>query len=143
MNKIMLIGNLTRDPELTTTPNTGVSLCRFGIAVNDRFTDANGEQKVNFFDVITWRGLADNCQKFLQKGNKVCVVGRLEIRDYEGKDGIKRKAVEVVADDVEFLTPKNSGGGYGGGGDYQPPAQHSAKKPVSQLTPVEDDGLPF
>lgn len=138
----MLIGNLTRDPELSTT-TTGLSVCKFGIAVNDRFVAEN--PKVNFFNIITWRGLADNCSKYLQKGNKVAVSGRIDIREYEAKDGTKKMSVDVVADDIEFLTPKGQSGMESGYNEPTAPYNPTplSKKPVAQLTPVEDDGLPF
>lgn len=131
MNKIFLIGNLTRDPETTTTPNTGATVCKFGIAVNRRFAGSDGNREVDFFNIVTWRQLADNCSKFLKKGLKVGIVGRLEVRNYEANDGSKRTAVEVVADEVEFLTPKGGAGdsvGGSGSGD---------------MVPVSDDSLPF
>jgi single-strand DNA-binding protein len=107
MNKIILVGNLTRDPELTTanTTNGPVSVCRFGIAVNNQFGGDNAQ--ANFFTIVTWRGLAENCAKYLVKGNKVAVSGRLDIRQVDDKDGNKRTYVDVVADDVEFLTPRS------------------------------------
>lgn len=104
MNRIFLIGNLTRDPELSET-QSGIAVCRFSIAVNRRRT-AEGEQQTDFFNVTAWRGLAENVAKFCQKGNKVAVVGNLQIRQYEDRDGQKRTSVDVNADEVEFLTPK-------------------------------------
>ena len=103
MNRVFLIGNLTRDPEFNKTPND-VSICKFDIAVNRRFAKTNDE--VDFFHIVTWRGQADNCQKFLQKGNKVAIVGSIAIRQYEAQDGTKKTAVDVTADEVQFLTPK-------------------------------------
>ena len=77
MNKVMLIGNLTRDPELSTT-NSGVSVCRFSIAVQRSFRNNEGEREADFFNIVVWRGLADNCHKFLKKGSKCCVIGRIQ-----------------------------------------------------------------
>ena len=88
MNKCIFIGNLTRDPEYQTT-GSGVSLCRFSIAVNRSYSNANGERETDFINIVTWRGLADNCSKYLFKGSKVCVVGQLQNRTYEDKDGNK------------------------------------------------------
>lgn len=107
MNKIILIGNLTRDPEMKTIAQ-GTSVCEFTLAVSRKFKSADGTVGTDFINIVAWRQLADACSKYLSKGKKVCVVGSLQIRNYEAKDGSKRKAAEVVADDVEFLTPKGS-----------------------------------
>lgn len=104
MNKVMLIGNLTRDPESSTTPN-GVNICKFGIAINRSF----GEEKaVDYFNIVAWRGQADNCSKYLKKGSKVCVIGSLQNNDYIGNDGIKRHNVIINASEVEFLSSKSA-----------------------------------
>ena len=108
MNKVFLIGNLTRDPELSET-NSGISVCRFTIAVNRRFQDVNGQQQTDFFNVSAWRGLAENIAKFCKKGSKVAVTGNLQIRQYEDRDGQKRTSVDVNAEEVEFLTTKSQG----------------------------------
>ena len=129
MNKIFLVGNLTRDPELSTIPN-GTSVCKFAIAVNRQFAGKDGNKETDFFNIAAWRAMGENCAKFIKKGSKVGVVGRLEIRNYE-KDGEKKQFVEVIADEVEFLSPKGAGVGgdhYEGGGE---------------MTPISDDSLPF
>ena len=90
MNKCIFIGNLTRDPEHQTT-GSGVSFCRFSIAVNRSYTNSSGEREADFINIVTWRGLADNCAKYLSKGRKVCVVGSLQTRSYDDKDGNKRR----------------------------------------------------
>lgn len=145
MNKVFLIGNLTRDPELSQLPS-GVSVCKFGLAVNRNFTNANGERDVDFFNITAWRGLGENCAKYLSKGRKVSVMGNIQMRNYEDKDGNKRTAVDIVAEDIEFLSRNddsdpsrgaNSGSSSGGG------QQHRAKKQVSELTPVDNEDLPF
>ena len=82
MNKVFLIGNLTRDPELSTT-NSGISVCRISIAVSRRFANADGSRETDFFNVTAWRGTADNCAKFLKKGNKIAVSGSIQTRNYE------------------------------------------------------------
>lgn len=147
MNKVMLIGNLTRDPELTQT-SSGINICRFAIAVTRRFANQDGERETDFFNITAWRQLGELCHKYLKKGNKVCIVGSIQIRQYEGNDGVKRSSVDIIADDVEFLTPKNSSGAI----DYDddiPPAEKTSSskkkaKSISDLEPVEDDGeLPF
>ena len=104
MNKVILIGNLSKDPELSTT-TSGISVCKFDIAVQRRF-ETNGERETDFFKIIAWRGLADNCARFLSKGRKAAVVGSLQTRTYYDKDGVKRYVTEIVADEVEFLSPK-------------------------------------
>lgn len=138
MNKCFLIGNLTRDPEHNTTAN-GIAFCRFSIAVNRSYRNSNGENDVDFINIVTWRGLADNCAKYLTKGNKVCVSGSIQTRSYEDKDGNKRSSTEVVADDVEFLTPKS---GDGTAAD-RPPKATAGSKPVMELEQVDDNDLPF
>jgi len=142
MNKCVLIGNLTRDPELQTTP-TGISVCRFGLAVNRNYTNAQGEKDVDFFNCVAWRGLGENCGKFLTKGAKVGISGRIETRTYD-KDGVRHHATDIVCDDVEFLTPRTQGAGTGGYANIQEAGEPIArKKGTATLTPVEDDGLPF
>ena len=134
MNKVILIGNLTRDPELSTT-NSGINYCRFSLAVQRRFS-SNGEREVDFINIVVWRGQADNCHKYLKKGSKACVVGSLQSRSYDAQDGTKRYVTEVVADEVEFLSTKASGDARGDGAT--PSGDGSA-----ELQPIEDDDLPF
>lgn len=104
MNKVFLIGNLTRDPELTETAS-GVSVCHFSIAVNRPYSGE--EKKTDFFNVTAWRGLADNVARYCAKGNKVAVTGSVQMRLWEDNDGNKHQAVDIIAQDVEFLTSKN------------------------------------
>ena len=99
MNTAFIIGNLTKEPEAKTTPN-GVSVATFTVAVARRFD----REKTDFFNVVTWRGLADNCARYLVKGQKVAVTGELQTRSYDGKDGVKRYVTELIADNVEFLS---------------------------------------
>lgn len=111
MNKVFLIGNLTRDPELRTT-QTGVSVCSFTIAVNRRRanTAEAGQPEADFFRISAWRQLGENCAKYLAKGRKVSVVGTVSASAYTGNDGQPRASLEVQADDVEFLTPRGEAG---------------------------------
>lgn len=132
MNKCYLIGNLTRDPEFTTTAS-GISMCRFAIAVSRRFKNAEGENETDFFNVVAWRGLADNCSKFLKKGLKVAVIGAIQNRSYDAEDGTKRYTTDIVAEEVEFLTPK------GASGDEV----RKSGEDIGDLRPVDDDTLPF
>lgn len=104
MNKVFLIGNLSKDPELRTT-NSGTSVCTFSIAVNRR-KDKDGNSTADFFPIVAWRQLAELCGKYLAKGRKVSVVGELQNRSYEANDGTKRHVTEIVANEIEFLTPK-------------------------------------
>lgn len=135
MNKVYLIGNLTRDPELSTT-NSGVSVCRISIAVSRRFAGADGARETDFFNVTAWRGNADNCAKYLKKGSKVAVSGSIQTRNYEKADGTKGFAVDIVADEVEFLSSRSDNGE--GGATVSAPTA-----PVADLQPVSDDDLPF
>jgi single-strand DNA-binding protein len=107
MNKVYLIGNLTRDPEVSET-STGTALCRFSIAVNRNYADENGERIADYFNITTWRGQAEVCGKYLKKGSKVAIIGSLQNRSYEDKDGIKRTVTDIVASEVEFLSSNRS-----------------------------------
>ena len=130
MNKVFLIGNLTRDPELSQTP-TGVSVCRMSIAVGRRFSNAEGGRETDFFNVTAWRGNAENCAKFLKKGNKVAVAGSIQVRNYERQDGSKGTSVDIVADEVEFLTSRNDSG-EAGSAERQQPLEHLSQ-PIQKL----------
>lgn len=130
LNKITLIGNLTRDPEAGST-NDGTNFTRFTIAVNRPFTNSAGERVADYFNIIAWRDLADRCAKYLFKGNKVGVAGSVQQKQYEDRDGIKRTAWDVVANEVEFLTPKTDG------------ARQERSNAPSDLQPVDNDDLPF
>ena len=135
MNKLFLIGNLTRDPELRTTSN-GIAVCTFTLAVSRRFKNANGANDTDFLNVVVWRAQADSCAKYLKKGSKAAVSGSIQTRSYE-VEGQKRYATDIVADEVQFLSTRS------GDGDYElesAPAVKSA--PVSTLEPVDED-LPF
>lgn len=103
MNKLFIIGNLTKDPDLTTT-SSGVSVCRFTMAVNRSRADANGERRADFFNVTAWRELGENVARYQRKGSKVAVVGTMQMRQYEDNAGIKRTVLDVIAEQVEFLT---------------------------------------
>jgi len=137
MNKVILVGNLTRDPELTETPS-GVAVCRFAIAVSRDYANANGTRETDFFNITVWRGRAENCGKYLKKGNKVAIVGSLQTRSYEDKDGIKRNVTDVIANEVEFLTPRSSQSDYEEGEEVV-----SAKRERPQLEAIDDNQLPF
>lgn len=140
MNKVILVGNLTRDPELVTT-NNGISLCRFTLAVQRRFSN-DGEREADFINIVVWRGQADNCYKYLKKGSKAGVVGSIQTRSYDGNDGTKRYATEVVAEEVEFLSNKSSSN------EAEAPSESGSKSTgksdvVNKFEPIDDDNLPF
>lgn len=136
MNKVYLIGNLTRDPEMRAT-QSGVSVCNFSFAVNRRFKDVDGKAQTDFFNIVTWRQLADICGKFLMKGKKVAIVGSIQTRTYEAQDGSKRSTFDIVADEVEFLTTAGEAQGTGSTA-YAPPMN----SPTAGFTQVDDE-LPF
>ncbi|MEG1548276.1 MAG: single-stranded DNA-binding protein [Clostridia bacterium] len=141
MNKVILIGNLTRDPEVRTT-GSGTNVCSFSIAVNRKFSNQAGEKVTDFFNIVAWRQLGELCGKYLAKGRKVCVVGEVQNRSYEAKDGTKRTVTEIIADDIEFLTPRQESGG---GGNYSTPAEPFAPQSnaADGFVDVQDDDLPF
>ena len=105
LNRVVLIGRLTKDPELRYTPN-GVAVTSFALAVDRNFKSAQGERETDFINILVWRQLAENCANFLAKGKLAAVDGRLQIRSYEGQDGQKRTMAEVIAENVRFLSPK-------------------------------------
>ena len=132
MNKLTIIGNLTRDPELRTT-TTGVNVCTFNVAVNRRKTQNNQNPEADFFKVTAWRERGELCAKFLRKGRKVCVIGPVSVSTYTGNDGTTRANLEVTADEVEFLSPRVSD-------PEEAPAPRDAQTGFEQ---VETDQLPF
>lgn len=145
MNKVFLIGNLTRDPELTET-SSGVAICRFAIAVNRNYT-SGGERQTDFFNCTAWRGLGENVARYAKKGNKVAVVGSVELRNYEDSQGVRRTAVDINCNDVEFLTPRSQSGDSGYEADIpssvsQSHGERRSSKPALQS--FDDDGdIPF
>ena len=142
MNKVVLIGNLSRDPELSTT-NGGVSVCRFTIAVQRRFQNAEGERDADFINVVVWRAQAENCHKYLKKGSKCAVEGRIQTSSYDAQDGSRRYVTEVVADNVEFIGARRDDGDMPSA-DRAPSAKPATpSKPVAELEPIDDDSLPF
>ena len=131
MNKLTIIGNLTRDPDLRTT-QSGISVCDFTVAVNPRKQSENGP-KPQFFKVTAWKELAQNCAKYIHKGKKVAVIGPVELKTYQANDGTTKAYMEVMAQDIEFLSSK------GEGGNENPPQSTEAPG----YTAVETDELPF
>jgi len=136
MNKVMLIGNLTKDPELATT-TSNVSVCKFSLAVSRKFKNDKGEYDTDFFNIVVWRTVAENCAKYIKKGSKVCVIGSIQNRSYDAQDGTKRYVTDIVADDVEFLNKVD-------GGETKADKPIEAKAEVSKkLDPIDNDSLPF
>ena len=138
MNKVYLIGNLTRDPELTETPS-GVPVCHFAIAVNRSYSSQDGERQTDFFNCTAWRGQAETIARYTKKGNKVAVCGSIQLRNYEDNQGAKRTAVDIVEQDVQFLTPKNNERFDDVPASSAPAAR---KKPVLQAMD-DDSDIPF
>ena len=146
MNRVTIIGNLTRDPELRTTPS-GATVCSFTVAVNRRARrDAqNGQPEADFFRVSAWNQQAEVCNRYLSKGRKVAVVGPVSARAYQGNDGQIHASLEVMANEVEFLSPRSESEADGG---YAAPAAPAASAPAGNavsggFTAVETDELPF
>lgn len=132
MNKVILIGNLTKDPELSET-SSGVKFCKFGIAVNRPFANSDGEREVDFFNITTWRGQAETCARYLKKGKKVCIIGSLQNREYTDKNNVKRTVTDVIASEIEFLSARSE--------DDERPAEKAGEAP--KLEPCDDADLPF
>jgi single-strand DNA-binding protein len=112
LNKIMLIGNLGRDPELNVTAE-GTPVTKFSLAVSRNYTTKSGERKeeTEWFNIVAWRQLAETCERYLHKGSKVYIEGRLTQRKYTDREGVQRMSVEVNASDMEMLTPKSASSG--------------------------------
>ena len=129
--RVVIAGNLTRDPELRQTPS-GTSVCQFGVAVNRSYKDASGQwaEKTSFFDVVVWGGQGESCARFLSKGRQVAIDGRLEQRSYDAQDGSKRSKVEIIADNVVFQgTP----------GETREPVFRGGEQPARETAPAHDD----
>ena len=147
LNRVILIGRLTRDPELKYTPN-GTAVANFSLAINRKFN----RDETDFIDIVAWKGLAENCANYLSKGKLAAVEGRLQIRSYETKDGQKRKVAEVVADDVRFL---DKGGTSSGGASGAPEAGQKTSnnwddlgrdvnlKDIDIVDSYDEDEVPF
>lgn len=132
LNRITLIGRLVKDPELRYTP-AGQAVVSFALAVDRPFTGQSGERQTDFIDIVAWRKLAETVANHLQKGRLVAVEGRLQIRSYQTQDGQKRKAAEVVADNVQFLDRPKSGGTSGG----------EQSDEIGREAELSDDDIPF
>ena len=148
INRVIITGNLTRDPELRNTPS-GMSVCSLRIATNSSRKDESGNwvDKPNYFSVTVWGAQGENCARFLEKGRPVAVDGRLDWREYQDKDGNKREAIEIVADRVQFLGSRDGGGEGGNGSRFTPQSDVPADTADFQTAPVgagqSDDDIPF
>ena len=128
MNKVFLIGNLTRDPELSTTSG-GVKFCRFPLAVSRSYS-RDGKRETDFLPVVVWRAQADNCARYLKKGSKAAVSGSVQTRTYDTQDGSRRYVTEIAADEVQFLSTRSENEDVKETSDFD------------DLTPIDDE-LPF
>lgn len=139
LNKIMLIGNLGKDPEFNVTPD-GIPIARFSLAVNRNTKNRNGERvkETEWFNITAWRQLAEVCEKYLHKGSKVYIEGRLTQRKYTDKDGIQRTSIEVSASDMEMLDSKESSGSYAGSASSSSAGGYAGTPPADDFDPFLD-----
>ena len=146
INRVVLTGNLTRDPELRNT-NSGTSVCSLRIASNSRRKDASGNwvEKPNYFDVTVWGAQGENCAQYLSKGRPVAIDGRLNWREWEDQQGNKRQSVDIIADSVQFLGSREGGGENGGRFTPQSdvPADTGDFEPAPAAAGASDDDIPF
>ncbi|HDH6713474.1 TPA: single-stranded DNA-binding protein [Staphylococcus aureus] len=141
LNRIVLVGRLTKDPELRSTPN-GVNVGTFTLAVNRTFTNAQGEREADFINVVVFKKQAENVKNYLSKGSLAGVDGRLQTRNYENKDGQRVFVTEVVADSVQFLEPKNNNQQPNNNYHQQRQTQ-TGNNPFDNTIAITDDDLPF
>ena len=146
LNKIFLMGRLTRDPEMRHTQN-GTAVASFSIAVDRDFKDKqSGEKVTDFVDIVAWRSTAEFVDKYFSKGRMAVVEGRLQIRDWKDKEGNNRRSAEVVADNVYFGDSNKDGGNRSGGGSYGGSYDNSYQQPSGDFSEIPDDDageLPF
>jgi single-strand DNA-binding protein len=154
INRVVLTGNLTRDPELRTLSSSGNSVCSLRIACNGRRKNQETQQwedQPNYFDVTVWGAQGENCAKFLTKGRPVAIDGRLQWREWTDKDGNKRQSVDIVAESVQFLGGRDDAGGGNGNGFSSGARAQESDVPIDtgdfERTPVgagaSDDDIPF
>ncbi len=146
INRVVLVGRLTKDPELRYTPS-GIAMARFTLAVNRTFSNQQGEREADFINCVVWRKQAENTANFLKKGSLAGVEGRIQTGSYEGQDGKRVYTTDVVCDSVQFLEPRGSSGGgqggqsFGGGQQNNPYPTYQQNQPTNQqnYTRVDDD----
>jgi single stranded DNA-binding protein (ssb) len=149
LNRVILIGRLTRDPDLRFTP-AGVAVAQFTLAVDRPFSNQSGQREADFIPIVAWRQLGETCANYLRKGRLAAVEGRIQVRHYENNEGRRVYVTEVVADNVRFLEPpagRDSGpredsAGYGRGHDYRPDS-HDPFADDGSPVDISDDDLPF
>jgi single-strand DNA-binding protein len=143
MNKCILIGNLTKDPDLKTLPSSGTSVCNFTVAVTRRFANQQGEREVDFIPVVVWRAQAENCAKYLRKGSQVAVWGSIQTRTYEAQDKTRRYVTEVVAEEVKFLNRTGGKADEPGAPGAQPGKRHNEDyESMADMQEIDED-MPF
>ncbi|MGN0538221.1 MAG: single-stranded DNA-binding protein [Candidatus Fimenecus sp.] len=145
LNSVIIMGRLTADPELRTTPN-GVSVTSFTVAVDRRFQRQGEEKQTDFISVVAWRQTADFVTRFFKKGQMIAVQGSLQVRNYEDKNGNKRTAYDVVADNVSFCGSKNESGSFGAARQETAPAVSYQSADAGSFSVLPDDnsqGFPF
>ncbi|ALC87158.1 MULTISPECIES: single-stranded DNA-binding protein [Bacillaceae] len=150
INRVVLVGRLTKDPELRYTPS-GVAMARFTLAVNRTFSNQQGEREADFINCVVWRKQAENTANFLKKGSLAGVEGRIQTGSYEGQDGKRVYTTDVVADSVQFLEPRNSSSGdrsqggqsFGGGQQQNPYPTYQQNQPMNQQNYTRVDEDPF
>ena len=147
-NKVILIGNFVADPELRQTPNGGISVCRFRLAVQRRFAKPDQEQTADFIDVVAWRQTAEFVSRYFKKGRPILVCGQLQSRNWTDKDGAKHYSMEVLADEVSFVESKGNSQGSDAPTQYTPTNNYGtpaySNVPDSNFEEITaDDGLPF
>ena len=148
MNKAILVGNLTKDPEMRTTPN-GVSVTSFTVAVTRRHKSQDGTQQADFINCVAWRSTAEFIAKYFTKGSRIGIVGTIQTRTYDDQNGVRRYVTEVVVDEAEFVTSKaQNPGATRGDAQQQPAAQQPSAddlfaEELSDFQPLDDAELPF
>ena len=144
INRVVLVGNLTRDPELRHTPG-GTPVCSLRVAVNSRRRDESGQwvDKPNYFSISVFGNQAESCAQYLTKGRPVGVDGRLDWREWQAQDGAKRESVEIVAESVQFLGSRGDGEGFGGAGNQFVPAGAGSETGAADFPAAADDDIPF
>lgn len=146
MNKVVLIGRLTKDPELKFTPGSGTAVTTFSIAVDRRFKK-EGQQEADFIPIVVWGKQAESTANYMTKGKLIGISGRIETRSYDAKDGTKRYVTEIVAEEVQFLEWGNKqsspSGDFGGFGQNSMKNTMSEPDYGSDVTPIDDDDIPF
>jgi single-strand DNA-binding protein len=155
MNKVILIGRLTKDPELKFTPGTGTAVATFTLAVDRRVSNKDGQKEADFINVVAWNKAAEIIANYMSKGRMLAVSGRIQTRSYDAKDGTKRYVTEVVADDFQFVDSNKGAAGSGGnnsegfgnrssaGSDFGSFNNSNNSSYGEDITPIDDGEIPF